>query len=92
MATSKAIGQTGGRGFNFRSSPVVDSGVVGVDVRHQPESGYVAVVVLLMLLFCLLLPLMALLYFDTLTIQKKAERTEIRIEKLLKELEKKEKE
>jgi hypothetical protein len=65
---------------------------VGVDVRHQPESGYVAVVVLLMLLFCLLLPLMALLYFDTLTIQKKAERTEIRIEKLLKELEKKEKE
>jgi hypothetical protein len=47
-------------------------------------------VVLLMLLFCLLLPLMAMLYFDTLTIQKKAERTEARIEKLLKELEKKE--
>ncbi len=46
--------------------------------------------VLLMLLFCLLLPLMAMLYFDTLTIQKKAERTEARIEKLLKELEKKE--
>jgi hypothetical protein len=65
---------------------------VGVDVRHQPESGYVAVVVLLMLLFCLLLPLMALLYFDTLTIQKRAERTEVRLEKLLKELEKKEKE
>ena len=46
--------------------------------------------VLLMLLFCLLLPLMAMMYFDTLTIQKRAERTEARIEKLLKELEKKE--
>jgi len=44
-----------------------------------------------MLLFCLLLPLMALLYFDTLTIQKKAERLEARIEKLLKDLEKKDK-
>jgi len=44
-----------------------------------------------MLLFCLLLPLMALLYFDTLTIQKKAERTEAKIEKMLKELEKKDK-
>ncbi len=90
MATSKTVGQTNGRGFNFRSSPAVDSGVVGTDVRHLPESGHIAVVVLLMLLFCLLLPLMAMLYFDTLTIQKKAERTEARIEKLLKELEKKE--
>jgi len=45
-----------------------------------------------MLLFCLLLPLMALLYFDTLTVQKKAERIEARIEKLLKDLEKKDKE
>jgi hypothetical protein len=91
MATSKAIGQTGGRGFNFRSSPAVDFGAVGVDVRHQSESGYIAVVVLLMLLFCLLLPLMAMLYFDTLTIQKKAERTEARIEKLLRNLEDKDK-
>jgi predicted ATP-grasp superfamily ATP-dependent carboligase len=44
-----------------------------------------------MLLFCLLLPLMAMLYFDTLTIQKKAERTEARIEKLLRNLEDKDK-
>jgi len=44
-----------------------------------------------MLLFCLLLPLMAILYFDTLTIQKKAERTEARIEKLLRNLEDKDK-
>ena len=91
MATSKAAQQTSGRGFNFRGSSAVDSGDVGANVRRSSESGYVAVVVLLMLLFCLLLPLMALLYFDTLTIQKKAERTEARIEKLLKELEKKEK-
>lgn len=34
---------------------------------------------------------MASLYFDTLTIQKKAERIETRIEKLLKDLEKKDK-
>ena len=64
---------------------------MGVDVRHSSQSGYIAVVVMLMVLFCLLLPLMAFLYFDTLTIQKKAERTEARIEKLLKSLEEKDK-
>jgi hypothetical protein len=65
---------------------------VGVDVRPSSESGYVAVVVLLMLLFCLLLPLMALLYFDTLKIQKQADLQVIKIQKLLKDLEKKDKE
>jgi|TARA_R110000868_G_scaffold62889_1_gene189803 predicted ATP-grasp superfamily ATP-dependent carboligase len=44
-----------------------------------------------MFLICLFLPLMVSLYFDTLTIQKKAERIETRIEKMLKELEKKDK-
>jgi hypothetical protein len=91
MATSKAAQQISGRGFNFRGGSDASGGNVGADVRHPPESGYVAVVVLLILLFCLLLPLMALLYFDTLTIQKKAERTEAKIEKMLKELEKKDK-
>jgi len=92
MATSKAAQQISGRGFNFRGGSAVGSGDVGADVRHPPESGYVAVVVLLMLLFCLLLPLMALLYFDTLTIQKKAEKTQVKVEKLLKDFEKKDKE
>jgi len=92
MATSKAAQQTSGRGFNLWGGPALSSGDVGANVRHSSESGYVAVVVLLMLLFCLLLPLMALLYFDTLTVQKKAERIEARIEKLLKDLEKKDKE
>lgn len=92
MATSKAIGQTVKRGANLRSSPAVDSGVVGVDVRHSTESGYVAVVVLLMLLFCLLLPLMAMMYFDTLKIQKKTEQTQVKVEKLLKNFEKKDEE
>jgi len=43
---------------------------------------------LMMLLICLLLPLMASMYFDSLTAQKRTERNEARIEKLLKELEK----
>jgi len=47
--------------------------------------------VLLLIFACLLMPLMAMLYFDTLTLQKKTERTEARIEKLLKNLEEKEK-
>jgi hypothetical protein len=89
MATSKAAQQTGGRGFNFRSSPVGDSGNLGVDVRHTPESGYIVVAVLLLIFACLLLPLMAMLYFDSLALNKKTERTEARIEKLLKELEEK---
>ena len=90
MATSKTIGQTIGRSLDLRGRPAVDSGDLGAAVRRPTESGYVAVVVLLMILFCLLLPLLAMLYFDTMKIQKKAERTEARIEKLLKELEKKE--
>jgi predicted ATP-grasp superfamily ATP-dependent carboligase len=49
------------------------------------------VAVLLMVLICLFLPLMVMLYFDTLTLNKKAERTEARIEKVLKNLEEKEK-
>lgn len=49
------------------------------------------VAVMLMLFVCLVVPLMAMLYFDTLTLQKKTERTEARIEKLVKDLEKKEK-
>jgi hypothetical protein len=65
---------------------------VGVDVRHSSQSGYVAVVVLLMLLFCLLLPLMAMMYFDTLKIQKKTEQTQVKVEKLLKDFEKKDEE
>ena len=47
--------------------------------------------VMLLIFACLVVPLMALLYFDTLTLQKKTERTEARIEKLLKNLEEKEK-
>jgi preprotein translocase subunit YajC len=45
-----------------------------------------------MMLFCLLLPLMAMMYFDTLKIQKKAEQTQMKVEKLLKDFEKKDKE
>ena len=41
----------------------------------------------MMLFACLLLPLMAMLYFDSLACQKKSERSEARIEKLLKNLE-----
>jgi hypothetical protein len=46
---------------------------------------------LLMILICLLMPLMVMLYFDSLALNKKTERTEARIEKLLKNLEEKEK-
>ena len=64
---------------------------MGLDVRHPSESGAVVVAVLLMLFVCLVIPLMAMLYFDSLALNKKTERTEARIEKLLKDLEKKEK-
>lgn len=64
---------------------------MGADVRHSSESGYIVVAVLLMLFICLVMPLMALLYFDTLTLQKRAEKTEARLEKLLKNLEEKDK-
>jgi hypothetical protein len=91
MATSKSAQQTGGRGVNFRGGSGGNSGDMGNDVHNSSQSGYVVIIVLLMVLFFLLLPMLAILYFDTLTIQKKAERTEARIEKLLKDLEKKDK-
>jgi hypothetical protein len=45
----------------------------------------------LLLFACLLLPLMAMLYFDSLALNKKTERTEARVEKLVKNLEEKDK-
>jgi hypothetical protein len=49
------------------------------------------VAVLLLIFVCLILPLMAMLYFDSLTLNKKTERTEARVEKLLKNAEEKDK-
>lgn len=91
MATSANDGQIAKRRFDFRGGFVGNSGNLGVDVSYSHESGYVVVAILLMILICLVLPLMAMLYFDTLTLQKKAERTEARIEKLVKNLEEKDK-
>jgi hypothetical protein len=89
MATSKKVGQTIGRSTGIRSGPVRNSGDLGADVPDPSQSGNIVLIVLLMILICLLLPLMASMYFDSLTAQKRTERNEARIEKLIKELEKK---
>ena len=91
MATSTNDQQIAKRRTDLRSGIVGNFRNLGLDVRHSSESGYVVVAVLLLIFACLLMPLMAMLYFDTLTLQKKTERTEARIEKLLKNLEEKEK-
>ena len=91
MATSAKDRQVTRRRSNFGSGAVGNFGNMGLDVRHSSESGAVVVAVLLMLFVCLMIPLMAMLYFDSLALNKKTERTEARVEKLLKDLEKKEK-
>lgn len=91
METPTDDQQTAKRRFNLRSGSVGDFGNLGVDVRHSSESGYIVVAMLLMILICLLMPLMVMLYFDSLALNKKTERTEARIEKLLKNLEEKQK-
>jgi len=91
MATSANDQQIAKRRFNSWSGSVGNFGNLGVDVRHPSESGYVVIAVLMMIFICLVLPLMAMLYFDSLTLNKKTERTEARIEKLLKNLEEKDK-
>lgn len=91
MATSTKDRQVTKRRSDFGSGAVSNFGNMGLDVRHPSESGAVVVAVLLMLFVCLVIPLMAMLYFDSLALNKKTERTEARIEKLLKDLEKKEK-
>lgn len=91
MATSKNDRQIAAQRTNSWSGPVSSPGSLGADVRNSPESGYVVAVALLMLLFCLLLPIMSMLYFDILKVQKQAERDQARIEKVLKNLEEKDK-
>jgi len=91
MGTPTKDEQTTGRRTYFRDGAVGGFRDLGVDVPHISESGYVVVAVLLLLFICLVMPLMAMMYFDTLALQKKTERTEARIEKLLKNLEEKEK-
>ena len=91
MATSAKNRQVTKRSSDFGGGSVGNFRGVGVNVRHPSESGAVVVAVLLMLFVCLVIPLMAMLYFDSLALNKKTERTEARIEKLLKDLEKKEK-
>lgn len=91
MATSANDQQIAKRRTDLWSGSAGNLGNLGFVVRNPSQSGYVVVVILLMLFVCLLLPLMAMLYFDSLTCQKKSERTEARIEKLLKNLEEKDK-
>ena len=90
MATSTKNRQVTERRSNSWGGVVGGARNLGADVRNLPESGSVVVAALLMLLVCLFLPLLAMLYFDTLTLQKKVEKTEARVEKLLKKLEEKE--
>ena len=87
MATSANDQQDARQRLDLRRGVVGYSGNLGADVRHSSESGYVIVAVLLLLFVCLVLPLMAMLYFDSLALNKKTERAEARIEKLLKNLE-----
>jgi len=87
MATSANDQQDARQRFDPQRGVVGYSGNMGADVRHPSESGYVIVAVLLLIFACLLMPLMAMLYFDSLALNKKTERTEARIEKLLKNLE-----
>lgn len=91
MATSAKDRQTAKRLSDSWGSSNGDFGNLGADVRHSSKSGYIVVAMLLMILICLVIPLMVMLYFDSLALNKKTERTEARIEKLLKNLEEKEK-
>jgi hypothetical protein len=64
---------------------------LGAAVRNSSESGYIVAVALLVILFCLVIPILAFMYFDVLKVQKQAERDLTRIEKVLKNLEDKDK-
>ena len=89
MATAAKGRQITKQRLDSRSRVFSDSRNLGADVCHSPESGSVVVAVMLMLFVCLIVPMMVMLYFDTLTLQKKTEKTEARIEKLVKNLEEK---
>jgi hypothetical protein len=88
MATGKNGSGVSGRGINFRSSPSSDTGSVVPNVRNPSESGSVTFAVVLLILFLLLLPLLVMIYFDTLKAQHRVERSVERMEKLIKQIEK----
>ena len=91
MATSADDRQITKQRADLWSGSVGNSRNLGADVPYPSESGYVVVAILLLLFICLVMPLMAMLYFDSLALNKKTERTEARMEKRLKDLEEKDK-
>jgi len=88
MATSEAFKQVSRRGVNFRSGSDSGSRNMGVDVRHISESGSVAVAVVCLILFLLIVPLLLMIYFDTLKAQYKVDKSVEKVEKLIKQMEK----
>lgn len=91
MATTKNDRQAAARRPDPRSRLTSDLGDLGTALRRSSQSGHIVVVALFLILFCLILPILALMYFDVLKVQKQAERDQARIEKVLKSLEEKDK-
>jgi hypothetical protein len=89
MATSKTAKPAARQGANNRSSP--DSYYIPPPAvpRNSPdensEVGFLIALISMVIVFALLLPLMAMMYFDTLELKEQVRKETARIDRVLKE-------
>lgn len=89
MATSKTAKPAARQGANNRSSP--DSYYIPPPAvpRNSPdensEMGFLIALISMVIVFALLLPLMAMMYFDTLELKEQIRKETARIDRVLKE-------
>ena len=92
MATAKTAKPTPRQGANNRGSS--DSYYIPPPVvpRNSPdensEMGYLIALISMVVVFALLLPLMAMMYFDTLELKEQIRKDTARIDRVLKEADK----
>jgi hypothetical protein len=84
MATTRKTQSISRQGSDLRGGSSSDTRSVGNDVGDKNESGFLIAVIVLMVIFLAILPLMLMIYLDTLKIQKRVEKDMARIEKVLK--------
>ena len=89
MATAKTAKPAARQGTNNRSSP--DSYYIPPPAvsRNSPdensEVGFLIALISMVIVFVLLLPLMAMMYFDTLELKEQVRKETARIDRVLKE-------
>lgn len=92
MATAKTAKPAARQGANNRSSPdsyyIPPPSVPRNSPDENSEMGFLIALISMVIVFALLLPLMAMMYFDTLELKEQIRKDTARIDRVLKEADK----